>query len=698
MSTQRTTAGRPMPPSGGPAGDTAVPAAGPGGVRPVLRTSLPGNSLGPGAARRFVRAALADWTTQQALPAAAGITGRLADDATLLVSELVTNAVLHAGTQVEVLCRLDGAEPEPSGEPAEPGPAALVVEVSDHHPARDVHCPRGTADGTSGRGLRLVGAVAEAWGVTYHGGLKTVWFRLPVADPDDPALPELAPPEDRALQRELRAADILATEPRPDGDREPGTDWVSRGALFFLAEASDLFAGEFDEDRVAGLAGQLLVPRLADWCAVWLDQEGGGASARLARVLHTSESRVEGLRSVLEKNPPVVTEAARGWPVPWPWPVIPPAPVDGAALPGPHAPGGTTGGEPPGEGGTVRTTANGQPPPAAGTALACRLIAGGRGVGTLLLGKAGPVRTADEVTALIADFARRVALAVASARQYTRQATMSAILQRGLLPARISTVPGIDHHVVYEPAGEGAAVGGDLYDLFRASDGRWFFALGDVGGHGPEAAVVTGLVRPIVKLLAQEGYGAAGVLRRLNRLLCDHAAQAAKAAAAAATGTGPGPVAAGAAALVQEEATPMRLVSLLCGELEPETGDDGKVLRVRCTVASAGHPLPLLLRPDGAVRQVAASHVLLGVLDDAEYESETFDLEPGDTLLCVTDGVTERRSGRHQFDDGDGLSSALSGCAGLGADGVARRIRQVVHEFADQPPDDDLSLLVLQAT
>ncbi|PGH50449.1 PP2C family protein-serine/threonine phosphatase [Streptomyces sp. Ru87] len=167
---------------------------------------------------------------------------------------------------------------------------------------------------------------------------------------------------------------------------------------------------------------------------------------------------------------------------------------------------------------------------------------------------------------------------------------------------------------------------------------------------------------------------------------------------AAATGTGPGPVVAGAAALVQEEATPMRLVSLLCGELEPETGDDGKVLRVRCTVASAGHPLPLLLRPDGAVRQVAASHVLLGVLDDAEYESETFDLEPGDTLLCVTDGVTERRSGRHQFDDGDGLSSALSGCAGLGADGVARRIRQVVHEFADQPPDDDLSLLVLQAT
>lgn len=65
--------------------------------------------------------------------------------------------------------------------------------------------------------------------------------------------------------------------------------------------------------------------------------------------------------------------------------------------------------------------------------------------------------------------------------------------------------------------------------------------------------------------------------------------------------------------------------------------------------------------------------------------------------MSVTDGVTERRCGSRQFDDEDGLADALEGCAGLDAELIAERIKRLVHEFGERPPEDDLALLVLQA-
>jgi serine phosphatase RsbU (regulator of sigma subunit) len=209
--------------------------------------------------------------------------------------------------------------------------------------------------------------------------------------------------------------------------------------------------------------------------------------------------------------------------------------------------------------------------------------------------------------------------------------------------------------------------------------------LGDVQGSGPEAAVVTGLARPWLRLLAREGYQVSQVIDRLNGLLLDDATEAAEAAAALVAP----PTTGGQSA---PEGPQARFLSLLYGEVvaSPAGG-------VRCTLASAGHPLPLLLRPDGTVRAAAESQMLLGVVDDVTYESQTFDLEPGDTLLCVTDGVTERRSGARMFDDEDGLATVLAGCTGLPAQGVAERIRAAVYAFAETPPRDDLALLVLQA-
>ncbi|MFJ1645619.1 SpoIIE family protein phosphatase [Streptomyces sp. NPDC088258] len=664
-----------------------------GGARSTSHTSLPGNPLAPAAARRFARAALADWTSlgllatctfchgDESCSPGRHSTDLLADDAVLIVDELVTNAVVHAGTTVDVLCRLETPAEAASGQDEEP--AALVLEVSDHHPARVVggdtddeddpdgdvreRMPSGIPE--YGRGLQLVAALAERWGITYRSGLKTVWARLPLEGRDTGP----GRPAEPVLRRGLRAAEILAPATRRPVRDAP--EWTGRGALSFLAEASELLAGQLDEELVAALATQLLVPRLAQWCAVWLDGAGGqsGAPPRLARVWHADESRIEPLRAALDKEPPRLPDPPRGEPVQVPWP-------GGGTEDGPEdGPDGKSGG---------------------GAALACRLVANGRALGTLLLGRPGQSTVPDEVAALVEDFARRVALAIGAARRYTRQVTISRVLQRGLLPSQVARIPGIASSLVYEPSDDGLA-GGDFYDVFPCPPGdRWCFMLGDVQGSGPEAAVVTGLARPWLRLLAREGYRVGAVLDRLNRLLLDNATEAADSAslmattgAVAAVGAVPGtvqPASPGGPA----EGGQARFLSLLYGELMPLPGEGGGI---RCTLASAGHPLPLLLRPDGTVRAAAEPQLLLGVVDKVAYESSTFDLEPGDTLLCVTDGVTERRSGGRLLDDGDGLARALAACVGMTAQGVAERIRRAVHEFAETPPGDDLALLVLQA-
>lgn len=596
--------------------------------RTALRTSLPGNELAAGAARRFLRTALASW-------APPGFPERAVDDGTLLLSELVTNAVVHAGTGVDLLCRLD------------PGPAGpeLFLAVTDHHPGRVLRSraaapPEAAEDG---RGLHLVAGLSDAWGVSYRRDRKTVWCRIDLAaDAPAPAAPPDGP------------AQLLAPAlPAPPRRADP--DWISRGSLSFLAEASELLAGQLDEDNVASLAAQLLVPRLADWCAVWLYPPG--AAPRLAHVWHRSEQLADDLRAVLEKSPPPAQDGTRG----------------SRPLADPFG------------------------------ATAVPLVAHGHCHGTLMLGRAGLLGLPDAAAGLIDDFARRVALALGTARQYARQAMISTVLQRGLLPPAAGRIPGVEHAVVYEPAA-GDWVGGDFYDLFPAGDGRWCFALGDVCGSGPEAASLAGIARPVLRLLAREGYGVADVLDRLNRALADEAATALLAETAA-WHTGQG-----------------RFLSLLYGEVtpyapgrpDPRPGPGAAPgsaagpapgpaarpdvsLGARCTIASAGHPLPLLLAADGTVRPAAEPQLLLGISDDARYTSQCLDLAPGDVLLCVTDGVTERRHGRRQFDDDDGLAAALRECRGLAAADIAERIRRAVHDFDDAPPADDLALLVLRA-
>src|SRR6266496_2283586 len=374
-----------------------------------------------------------------------------------------------------------------------------------------------------------------------------------------------------------RAADRLALS--VEGRRVAELTRRHRDQLGFLAEASDLLAGTLDPQMTLAMLAQLLVPRLAVWCALWV--QGARGMATLSYVWHADEGRLDSVRAALDDLLAASADPA--------------GPARAAAEPFP-----------------VDVRELGPDP-----AVALPLRARGRTLGVAMLGRGGGDRIEPGDLDLAAELSRRAALALDNALLYRTQLATSRALQQSLLPAALPAVPGLEVGVAYRAAGEGLDAGGDFYDLFAVDEGRWRFAVGDVSGNGPEAAAVTGLARHALRLLA-----------RLDRPLADAVAQLNQ------------------AILDQEGRT--RFLTVLHGEISLRPA--GGILVV---VVAAGHPLPYLVEPSGRVRVVGTPGPLLGVLDRVEHRTEAIHLAPGETLVCVTDGVLERRNAGRTLGEDD---------------------------------------------
>ncbi|MFF0627681.1 SpoIIE family protein phosphatase [Streptomyces sp. NPDC004296] len=426
---------------------------------------------------------------------------------------------------------------------------------------------------------------------------------------------------------------------------------LRRGSLSFLVEASDLLAGTLDRDQTLALMAQMTVPTLATWCAVYTVADQA-SEPELSYVLHEDEDRIDGLKTLLMKvDPPepVPTPGARVWTAPAD------AAHDAALRTSLRSLGLEESARPSkGPGATLATASA-----VGGETVVLPLVARNRVIGMLTLGKPTEEHFRQEILELAEDLSRRAALALDNARLYSERTAISQSLQRSLLPPELPDIPGVEVEVIYRAAGEGNEVGGDFYDLFPIRDGAYGFAIGDVCGTGPEAAAVTGLARHALRLLAREGFGGPAVLERLNAAILDEGARS-------------------------------RFLTLLYGELWPQP-DGSALLKVVC----AGHPLPLRLRQDGTVEPAAEPQPLLGVMDDLELYEQTVTLDPGDVLLCVTDGVTERREGTRMLGD-DGLTDVLTTCTGLTAGAVAARVLRAVERFAAEPASDDMAILALR--
>jgi sigma-B regulation protein RsbU (phosphoserine phosphatase) len=241
---------------------------------------------------------------------------------------------------------------------------------------------------------------------------------------------------------------------------------------------------------------------------------------------------------------------------------------------------------------------------------------------------------------------------------------LNATLQQTLLPPALVNVPGLDVAAHYHIASTDK-VGGDFYDLFPLASGTWGLFLGDVCGKGAAAAAVTSLARYTLRAAAVYDPDPVTVLSNLNTVL-NH----------------------------EYNGQDPRFCTVIFGLLTPDTDRGG----FRVTLASGGHPPALLMRADGSADYLPTpGGQLIGVLPDAHIATTTVRLDPGDTLLLHTDGLTEAHTA--QITDGDRYGDdALLDFAQVLAPTTASDAIAAVRDLLDTfgtGVDDDAAVLAI---
>ena len=282
------------------------------------------------------------------------------------------------------------------------------------------------------------------------------------------------------------------------------------------------------------------------------------------------------------------------------------------------------------------------------------LIASGRAVGTCVLAYAEPHPFPADERAVLTSLGGMIAQALERALLYDAKHQLAHGLQAALLPHSLPQLPGIDAASRYLPATHGMEIGGDFYDLVP-TQGVAAAVIGDVQGHNVTAAGLMGQIRTAVRAYTTVGQAPGEVMRSTNRLLIDLGADL--------------------------------FASCLYMRLDPARG--------RAVMARAGHPPPLLRRPDGRVRVLdLAGGPLLGIDGSAVYPTTEVELAPGSVLALYTDGLIES-PGTDIEDALASLGQQLAEAGELPLDELADHLVQ--HGTAARERLDDVALLLLRA-
>jgi phosphoserine phosphatase RsbU/P len=229
----------------------------------------------------------------------------------------------------------------------------------------------------------------------------------------------------------------------------------------------------------------------------------------------------------------------------------------------------------------------------------------------------------------------------------------AAQIQQGLLPTRAPKVEGI------ELAGHNAAcrtVGGDYYDFIPYPDGRVAIALGDVSGKAMPAALLMTSLHARVRVLAEEPPDVAQMMTKLNRATAANCPS-------------------------------NRFITFFFSVLDPKTGE--------LVYANAGHNPPMIARANGSVDQVQGGGLLMGILPSASYEAYRVTLNPGDSLVLYSDGVTEAADVNGEEFGEERLAGILRENHTRSPYEILEAVTSAVAEFSGGAPvADDMTLVV----
>ncbi len=225
------------------------------------------------------------------------------------------------------------------------------------------------------------------------------------------------------------------------------------------------------------------------------------------------------------------------------------------------------------------------------------------------------------------------------------------------LPSTEARRAGIDFAARMKPARE---AGGDLYDGFFLPDGRFLFVVGDVSGKGVSAALFMAVTATAIRAFASPGVEPGELLTRVNRLLC-------------------------------ARNDTLQFVTVFAAILDPVGGD--------LTWTNCGHPSPFVLRGDGRVEPLLAPQraTPVGVFEESSYPTHRTRLEPGESLVVFTDGVTEAMDPAHALYGDARLENLLASRTFADATSVVEAVvADVLAYEASAPQADDITVTALR--